>query len=123
MTDAGKLLPEKFDISQPEDGKVSVTPKPNTFEGKTPEFESVTLRVANVQEITVQPVDKNGQPVGQPTSEKVKTPEDNSEQTVVLVLNSPQPSSGLVITFVKTTSDKPSSVTVVTIVACLSEDG
>lgn len=126
MADGGKLPAEKFTTTATptENGQVlNVKPTKATFGEKKPEFESVTLTVVNVQKVTVQRVNNDGEKVGQPETQDVKKPDETSEQTVTVVFPTSQTSDGFVVTIVNYSAGKPSSVTVISVVACLPDEG
>ena len=126
MTDGGDKPLEKFDIEPSKDGKsVTIVPKKDAFGGKPVEFGSVTLKVKNGQTFVVEKLDKDQKPEGVlKPEEEIVTPEKDGEKTVKFTLPEYTPSSGIRITAQETPeSDKPTTMTPTTVVACLPETG
>ena len=127
MTDGGEKPVDKFTTTLTPDGKsMTVTPKEDTFGGKLVELESVTITVTNGKKFVVESIDKNGNPEKVLKTEEttLNKPDEKGEKTVKITFEEYKPSNGVRITILETSeSDKPSSIAVTTIVACLPEKG
>ena len=124
MADGGKLPAEKFTVTESQDGTVyTITPNKETFGDKKAEFDSVVVTVTNAKEVKGSPVNKNGETVGDVTTVPVNKPDETTPQTVVVVFTSTKPTEAIQIVVVKQKQGEKPSVTLISVVACLPEDG
>ena len=120
MENNGVVKADQLQITRDTNGKgVTVAPKISTKDDKPQQFDSVTLQpLKNIKEVTVTPVDKNGNKVAEPTTQKI-----DSDKPTTVTLTTPVDANALHVEYTPVKEGEPTEAEILSVVACMKAEG